>query len=259
MKVVVTFAVRSELAPWLRLRSFRPLEIERTPCYASTIGGAEVLAVLTGMGASHATRAIRLVLRTGMPDVVVASGLAGALAPAYKVSDVLAARLVRSLGPGQEVSSSDELLGLAVECGAKPVGSFVSVNEISQTVEEKTRLGALADAVDMESFAVLMEAQQSNIPAIALRGISDTGQRDLPCDFSKMVDERGRMRMWRLALEPLRAPQRLPALIRFAIESHRAAQCLARFLDQYVEVLANRLPSVAMTENPKAHVQTARS
>jgi adenosylhomocysteine nucleosidase len=237
MNVVVTFAVRSELTPWLRLRVFQPVRTEGLPCYETTMAGAEVLAVVTGIGASNAARAICRVLKARLPDVVVASGLAGALKPAYGVGDVLAARLVRSDSADQQVSSSDALLRLAVECGAKAVESLVSANAIVRTVEDKASLGGLAEAVDMESLAILTETRRAGIAAVAVRSVADTAQCDLPCDFSKMVDECGRMRLWRVALEPLRTPQHLPALIRFAIASHRAACRLAGFLDGYIEAV----------------------
>ena len=242
MNVVVTFAVRSELAPWLRLRVFRPVKGEGPECYATTMADAEVLAVVTGMGAANAAQAIRHVLNTGLPDAVVASGLAGALKPAFEVGDVLAARCVRSERGDQQVSSSGALLRLAVECGARAVDSLVSVNAIARTAEDKARLGGFAEAVDMESLAILTETQRDGIAAAAVRSVADSAQCDIPCDFSKMLDERGRMRLWRVALEPLRTPQRLPALIRFAIASHRAACRLAGFLDGYLEALVkNRL------------------
>ncbi len=237
MNVVVTFAVRSELAPWLRLRAFRPLKAGGLECYETTMAGAEVLAVVTGMGAANAAHAIRHVLNTRLPDAVVASGLAGALKPAYEVGDVLAARFVRSDRGDQQVSSSEALLRLAVECGATAVDSMVSANEIVRTVADKARLGGFAEAVDMESLAILTETRRAGIAAVAVRSVADTAQCEIPCDFSKMLDERGRMRLWRVALEPLRAPQRLPALIRFALASHRAACRLAGFLDGYMEAL----------------------
>ncbi|MGA2078252.1 MAG: hypothetical protein ABSH52_32585 [Terriglobia bacterium] len=237
MNVVVTFAVRSELAPWLRLRAFRPVKPEGLECYETTMPGAVVLAVLTGMGAANAARAIRHVLNARLPDAVVASGLAGALKPEYGVGDVLVARFVRSDRGDQQVRSSDVLLRLAVECGAKAVDSLVSANAIARTVEDKARLGGFADAVDMESLAILTETRRAGIAAVAVRSVADTAQCDIPCDFSKMLDERGRIRLWRLALEPLRAPHRLPALIRFALASHRAACRLAGFLDGYMEAL----------------------
>ena len=245
MNVVVTFAVRSELAPWLRLRVFRPVKAVGLECYETTMKGSEVLAVVTGMGAANAARAIRHVLNSRLPDAVVASGLAGALKPAYGVGDVLAARVVRSDRGDRQVSSSEALLRLAVECGAKAVDSLVSANSIARTVEDKARLGGFAEAVDMESLAILTETRRAGIAAVAVRSIADTARCDIPCDFSKMLDERGRMRLWRLALEPLRTPHRLPALIRFALASHRAARCLAGFLDAYVEALLKSRLQVA--------------
>jgi len=242
MNVVVTFAVRSELAPWLRLRAFRPVEAEGPECYETTMTGAEVLAVVTGMGAANAAQAIRHVLNSRLPDAVVASGLAGALKPAYGVGDVLAARFVRSDRGDQHVSSSEALLRLAVECGAKAVDSLVSANAIARTVEDKARLSGLADVVDMESLAILTETRRAGIAAVAVRSVADSAECDIPCDFSKMLDDRGRMRLWRLALEPLRAPHRLPALICFALASHRAAGRLAEFLDGYMEALVMSRP-----------------
>ena len=164
--------------------------------------------------------------------------MAGALKPAYRAGDLLAAQVVRSEDGGQAACSSERLLSLAVECGANAVPSFISVEAIARTAEDKLRLGELADAVDMESLAILRETERWGIPAIAVRSVADTAQRDLPCDFSRMVDERGQMRMWRVAIEPFRAPQRLPALIQFAIASRRAAWSLARFLDRYVDALS---------------------
>jgi len=245
MDLVVTFAVRSELAPWLRLRVFRPVRVEGLACYETTTAGAEVLAVLTGIGASNAARAIRQVLKARPPHAVVASGLAGALKPAYRDGDVLAARLVRSEGPDQQVYSSDALLRLAVECGARAVDSLASVNAILRTAEDKARLGDLAEAVDMESLAILTETRRAGVAAVAVRSVADTAECDLPCDFGKMVDEHGRMRLWRVALEPLRAPHRLPALIRFARASHRAACRLAGFLDRYLETLLRSRESLS--------------
>ncbi len=237
MNAVVTFAVRSELAPWLRLRAFRPVTAEGPECYETTMRGAEVLALVTGMGAANAAQAIRYVLNIRPPDAVVSSGLAGALKPEYGVGDVLAARFVRSERGDRQVSGSDALLRLAVECGAKAVDSLVSANAIVRTVEDKARLGGFAEAVDMESLAILTETRRAGIAAVAVRSIADTAQCDIPWDFSKMLDERGRIRLWRAALEPLRTPHRLPALFRFALASHRAACRLAAFLDGYLEAL----------------------
>ncbi len=238
MNVIVTFAVHSELTPWLRLRRFRRRAVNGWTSYETTIAGTAVHALLTGIGPSHAKEAIRAALGS-RPDAVLASGLAGALKPSFGVGDVLAARHVHFEGTDQYVSSSKELVDSAIECGAKAVDSLISGNTIVRTAEEKAVLSSLADAVDMESFTILTEACRSEVPAIALRSISDTSECDLPCDFSKMVDERGQMRMWRMALEPLRAPQRIPALIRFALASHRAASRLAWFLDRYLKVLAH--------------------
>ncbi len=246
MNVLVSFAVHAEFRPWLRLRSFRREVAERCTYYESEIANLVVRVFLTGIGQHHAHEVIKIALGV-KADAVLASGLAGSLKPSYRVGDIPAARFVRFGLTDQCLASDEGLLSLALDCGAKAVDSFISTNVIAATVEQKAVLGASGDAVDMESFAILAEAQDAGIPAIALRCVADQCDKDLPCDFDKMVEERGQLRMWRLALEPLRAPLRLPEFIRFAVASHRAASRLARFLEQYLQALAGRGidPSIA--------------
>ena len=67
-----------------------------------------------------------------------------------------------------------------------------------KTVEDKRRMGQIADAVDMESFFILNEAQERGIPGVAIRAVSDAADERLPLDFTQVLDERGRVRISRL-------------------------------------------------------------
>lgn len=236
MKFVVTFALRSELDPWLRRRVFRRTTLNGFPFYDMTERGVTVRAVLTGMGPGPAQEAIRTALAC-RPDAVLACGLAGALKPCFRVGEVLAPHALRNDCADQQIPCNEKLRRLAIDCGATPVDCLLSKSSIVRTSQEKQLLGAVADAVDMESFAIVKEARLAGVPALALRSVSDGSDCDLPCDFSRMVDGRGRMRLWRMALEPLRAPQTLPELIRFGMASRRAASRLAEFLNRYFQAL----------------------
>ncbi len=62
MKILVTFAVRSEFAPWQRRRNFMRLPGE-WPVFEAMFGGAQVRAILTGMGQEHALNCCEEVAR----------------------------------------------------------------------------------------------------------------------------------------------------------------------------------------------------
>ncbi len=237
MKVVVTFAVAEEFAPWGKLRGFK--QVRRGPAcwYEAVQTDLMVRAVVTGMGAGPAREAARDALLDGA-DVCISSGLAGALHPGYSVGTILTAEIIVKHGEPVAVSSDRELVKLASQCGARDAVRFLSVNEVVTTAAEKHRLGDHADAVEMESLAVLAEAAVRGVPAVAIRAISDTADTDLPYDFSKMCDASGRIRRLAILGQVLRRPARFPALLRFAGDCRGAARKLALFLNAYTGHLA---------------------
>src|SRR5260370_32529669 len=108
MKILVTFAVRAEFAPWQRRRNFLRLPGD-SPVFESAFGGARVRAILTGMGQDHALEAAKGSL-TYKPDICISTGLAGSLRTGYRPGDILAARLVSEVGEPVAVASHLELL-----------------------------------------------------------------------------------------------------------------------------------------------------
>lgn len=239
MKVLVTFAVKQEFAPWRVLRRFRRLQAEEFPAFETRIGDAQVTVVLTGMGMQHAEQAARdfLLLR---PEACISAGLAGGLRPEHRSGRILSARTVRT-GSGELVVGSDSRLRrLAAVCGARAVESFYCSEHVVSTVREKAMLSLLADAVEMESFAILSEAEKMRVPALAVRVVGDACEDDLPLDFSRATGKRGHISVTRLIGQIARRPQRLPALIRLGGESRRACTKLAAFLDSYVETLGDQ-------------------
>jgi hypothetical protein len=102
-------------------------------------------------------------------------------------------------------------------------------------------LAGEADAVEMESFVILAEAARHGVRAAAIRAVSDTASCSLPYDFDRARDARGQIRLSALISQVIRQPRRLPALLRFARDCRFAAQQLADFLDQYLQLLSARL------------------
>ena len=236
MKILVTFAVDAEFAPWRRLRPFRVRKAQGTRVFTANAGDGEINVILTGIGAARASRAVRLALEAGA-DFCISTGLAGSLNPRYPAGEILVARAVRSES-ARSVHCDEGLYDLAVEQGAEPVAKFLSATHILVRAEEKTRNHDDADAVEMESFAVLAGAHSRGVPAVALRAISDTAGEDLPLDFNRVLGDDGNVSMPRLLGQLAAHPLRFPALLRFGQQSRRAAENLCRFLDRYVVTVA---------------------
>ncbi len=236
MKVLVTFAVDWEFKPWLRLRSFDA--VPGNDCvFRARVDEEKINVVLTGIGQANALRSIHNVM-DGIPDLCIISGLAGGLKLAHRPGEILAARAVRSEGSGETICSDQSLLNTAVDCGAKAVEHFVSASRVIRSVQEKSRLSASADAVDMESFHIMKELGGLGVPCVAVRSVSDPAETKVPYDFERALDSSGRIRIVQVLGQVAADPRQVLPLARFAVRSSRAAASLARFLDSYVAHLA---------------------
>ncbi|MFZ0821335.1 MAG: hypothetical protein WAM91_14800 [Candidatus Acidiferrales bacterium] len=235
MKILVTFAVDAEFAPWRKRNEFRRKENLRG-FYAASVNDLEVYVLLTGIGwdGANSNFAIAEALKE-KPDLCISSGLAGALKPAYLHGHVLVARRICRLGEDQVVASTASLASSAAENGAHLVEMFVTTDKIVRSAEEKIRLAARGEAVEMESYHVLRAATKARVPCVAIRAVSDTSEENLPVDFEQVVDRAGHVRWPRMIREVGRHPGRVSALIRFGGRSKSAATRLADFLDNYVD------------------------
>lgn len=243
MRVLVTFAVETEFAPWRARHAFlcrEPQDSHRqAKCglYTAAIDVAEVMVLLTGMGRESAVRAMKSVALDSC-DVCISTGLAGALDAALRPGEIAAGRSAGVAGGERQMPSDGGLLDCAVSCGARPVDLFLTSETIAATGREKQALGAFGNIVEMESFHVLEAASAAHVPAVTLRAISDTLAEDLPIDFHRVLDSRGHVRIGRMMAELARHPQHIPALIRFGRQSRSASESLADFLDRYVPAVA---------------------
>jgi hypothetical protein len=103
-----------------------------------------------------------------------------------------------------------------------------------------------ADAVDMESFHVFNLTHQLSVPAVAIRAVSDATDTRMPLDFNRFITGNGEIGWLPAIREVAKAPGQIPQLIRFGVESSRAARNLAQFLDGYVSALAETWPRRAV-------------
>jgi adenosylhomocysteine nucleosidase len=266
LRVLVTFALENEFAPWRSLHRFQSGRLGLSEAYFAQVAGADVTVVLTGVGPARARRETANVFRGEFDsiDVCVSAGLAGALLPSYRVGQVLAASAVvsESLRPNastQALPCSGALLSFAEDCGATKVPRFLSADHVVATAAEKEILSARADAVDMESFEVLTAAADSGIPAIAVRSVSDASDEDLPLDMSQVFNDQGAVSIPRVLGQVALRPQSIPGLMRLGKNSREASLSLALFLDLYVAAVTGR-PGQAedRRENQVDEAPTAR-
>jgi len=246
VKILVTFAVDAEFAPWRKRYEFRAVrrnfvgQDSSTKLYRAESDGIQVDVLLTGIGWSAASAASMAdEIAKERPDICVSTGLAGALKPEYRNGDVLVAgRVVRS-DTSNCLFTSVALRTAAAKLGAKAVEVFVTNGGIIGEARSKREMSAEGDAVEMESFHVLCEVKALRIPSLAVRAISDTVEQDLPLDFAKIVDRSGHVRWGKMVTELGLHPGKIRPLIRFAGESRRAAEKLADFLDKFLDEMTN--------------------
>ncbi|MGB8542212.1 MAG: hypothetical protein WCD49_11310 [Candidatus Acidiferrales bacterium] len=247
VRILVTFALDNEFAPWQASHDFKPAKLGNVHVNIAEFASTEVTVALTGVGARQAALAGSQIMRGEFDafDCCISCGLAGGLRSNYGVGEVLAARSVFSEavpadGTGRLIQCSGALVSFAAESGAIVVERFYSADHVISTAREKQVLSAKADAVEMESFEILREAQSAGVPAVSVRAISDTLDEDLPMDMSEIFTDEGQVSIPRVLGQVALKPQSLPGLVRLGKNSKVAAQSLSRFLDTYVAALANR-------------------
>ena len=245
MKVLVTFAVEAEFAPWRKLRQFSQSNLGDVRAYSAPVRDGELIVLLTGVGGRRAWAEAARVIWDGNVDVCISSGLAGALREEHRPGDVLAAKEVRATNRKKVIPSDLALLELATACGAKVADAFYSVDRVLVRSSEKCELSAKADAVEMESGDIMLEAVAFGAKVIAIRAISDAVEEDLPLDFNRVTTESGDVSIVKVLAQAAAHPGSIPALIRFGRQSRNAAEKLATVLDACVR---NLVPAEIMKQ-----------
>jgi adenosylhomocysteine nucleosidase len=184
---------------------------------------AEGVRVLhTGIGGDAAARALRAELENDRPSAVVSSGFAGGLDPGLRVGDVIA----------DSEKSSPELLQILpaevrrgrIQTASKPVDSAEAKAELFKV--------SGAQAVDMESAAIVAVCVDAGIPLLVLRVISDAAEDEIPVPLHVAWDLNAqRPRPMRLCLYLARHPTRVGEFLRFLRQTNVAAKNLAAWVN----------------------------
>lgn len=238
-RILVTFALPWEGRRWRPYVASRPRRQSKAQWQQ---GDVEVVAVATGMGAVRASRCVSEMLQRSAFDLCISTGFAGALRADWRPGALVVAQEVAEEATGQRVPLADTWVELAARAGAQP-GRLLTCAQVVTWVEQRRRLAEQADAVDMESYAIVTTVGRYGVPLVVVRAISDGCDGDLPARVEECLDEQGRLRAARL----LRALGREPvSVIRLGIQARRAADRLAEFLDRFLPAAAEQLAAPVM-------------
>ncbi len=249
MRILVTFAIDTEFAPWRSRHPFVPYEFDDSgrrrdfDLFKANLSSAEVTVLLTGMGRESTISSLSSVPCESF-DLCISTGLAGALDPSLKLKEIVVCRSAETHDHSQQALGDPSLRNLAISCGAKPVERFLTSEVIVATADEKSVLQPSASVVEMETAHVLAAAALAGIPAVGVRAICDIAQEDLPVDFSQVTDARGHVKFLPLLKQLALHPDKLPLLVRFGSQSRSAAQSLADFLDAFVPLVVSKFIGV---------------
>jgi adenosylhomocysteine nucleosidase len=244
---LVFYAFSREVAALKRrLKGRTALQSGRLDGFRTIAGGREIAFVVTGIGPRRAREAARRALSAfPEPDLIIGTGVAGALSRGLRPGDiVIADRVIRARSDsahpehvfavaGREVEHCERTLasaGLASSTGAILTSGRVLADGSAKRLA-KEHSGAIA--VDMESAAIAFEAASRGIPFAVVRTIMDAADEQVLAP--EIADQTGRIRPLAaaayLASNP-RAIAKIPSLVR---NLARATKSLASAIEALIQ------------------------
>jgi adenosylhomocysteine nucleosidase len=234
----VVAAMPQEIAPLLRrMKGYVKETTAGFTVYRFQVRQAPVVLIESGMGPRHAAAATKALISLAEPKLILNFGFAGAVLPGTEVGELVLAERVLLLEEGRLTDGPQPapLLGnLLIEaCAAAPFtlhrGSFITAAGIMNKKAVAASLGAgIAHPVlEMETVAVLLEAQLAGIPTVALRGVSDAAHEELGFSIEEFCDGELRISLPRILRCIACRPWIIPQLVRLSGNANKAGKSLA--------------------------------
>jgi adenosylhomocysteine nucleosidase len=235
MAILFVASAGFELKPLAgRLTGLRSLKWPLDYAEEGVWDGKRYLLTANGPGPKLAAQCVEVALRaTAMAelsasklDVVVSTGLCGALDPSLTFGEIVAAEKVLAQESGQ---SSAALLPASEQPYRK--GDIVSADQVAGTVEAKRKLTESgACAVEMEAAGVARKATAARLPFCCIKVVSDTADEEFVMDFNQLRATDGRFSRGKIVFQALTHPNTVPRLLTLRRRSHQAASALGVFL-----------------------------
>jgi nucleoside phosphorylase len=225
-RVLMLAPMPSEMRPVVKLlRLERTGEHGKLPVYTGRSADADVVLTGTGIGPTLASAAAERMLGGSTFDRVIVCGIAGGLAPASRVGDLVVPEEVYDGATGERFRSTP-VDGLT----PKGVIRMGDGDDYDFTDAEVARLVAEGvTALDMETAAIARVCDRLNIPWIAFRVISDmAGDASLGSDVLDLVDEFGKPKPWASIRYLFTHPKQIPLMLRVGRDAGAAARAAAK-------------------------------
>jgi len=197
------------------------------------IGERDVAILHTGVGAGECNDRLEILLHKARPRLVISSGFAGAVSEDLRVGDLT---LARNFSDPGLLASAQQILR---DRQPRMVKLFTSTS-IIDSVAERNEIARVAgaEAVDMETGAIVAVCNAHGVPLLSLRAISDTARRSFPMPPSVLFDiESQRTSIGRLVAYLFRHPTSVWRLLGFTRQIAQARAVLTDAIIALVKVL----------------------
>ncbi len=177
---------------------------------------ANALVAVGGIGTIFARAAADAAYKHAGGDVgmLISAGLAGALTTEWKAGDVF-----------QPATVIDDADGVSIETGTG-AGTLITAGTVADA--KLKRIFAekhIAQAVDMEAYAVADVARVYGVPFLAIKAISDELEFPLP-PLDRFIGTNGKFRSGQFALYAAVRPWIWAGIARLAANSRKASEAL---------------------------------
>lgn len=241
--ILIFYAFAREAAAFKRrLANRTALGTDGLRGFRARLGSTEIVGIATGLGIRRAADTARRALRSfASPDLVIATGLAGALSEELKPGDlVLADRLILDrerpdLAPTTIAIPSADLARFKAALERPRLefatGAILTAAGIlkDSAAKRAARSASGALAVDMESAAVAAEAYRCGVRFACVRAVLDTVDEEIV--GAELAGPDGEVRPLAAAGFVLRNPAAMVGLARMMRSLNRATAVLAAALE----------------------------
>ncbi len=215
--------------------------------YRFSLGSRQFCLIESGMGARRAAAATRALIQTCSPDRIVSFGFAGAVTGGLTVGDVVIANRIldyENEGGSTHEGSADGAEPALTQPQLPDTGRYRAASAAFITAQHILNKHEVADGLpsgsgeyvlDMETAAVVAEAREAGLSAMAIRAISDAADEELGFSIDEFTDETMTVRPWRVMTTIARKPWIIPQMIRLAGNVKRAGDTLSDALLDILE------------------------
>jgi len=188
--------------------------------------------MISGIGKAQAEHAARSLIEHGA-DALLSWGCAGALSAHLQPGDLLLPRNIKTADSDAfptDLAWHARLCGGLSDSDSACTDALFSSDVIISEPAQKQSLHQMSNAVavDMESAAIAMAAQQAQIPFMAIRAIVDDARTTIPACINSVMDQYGNINSAHMLRLLLMHPSAWPRLMCLGRQFKAARSTLSR-------------------------------